>query len=105
MATSELLAREAATAGTVLVVSGLMAFTLRRHLASNLLGAYLLILGGVVWCASRAAPTVDLNSAVILVSATTLTPVALAAFANWRSTGGSADQSSVVDPTEEPDGD
>jgi len=92
MTSAELLSRQLLHAGVLLVVSGVVAVTLRRHLVANLVGIQIAVLGAVVLICRQGALQNTGPAVVLLLSTATVAPLALAGFAWLRVLYGRADR-------------
>lgn len=95
MTSAELLQREATTAAVVLVVSGFISVTMRRHLILNLLGVSLAILGAALLICELSPERGRWTAAVFVLSASLVAPIGLVAMARWRAVRGSASRSTL----------
>jgi hypothetical protein len=104
MTSAELLSRQLLQTGVLLIVSGVVAMTLRRHLVANLIGVQLAILGVVLLVCRQSALQNTGPAVVILLASAALAPLALAAFAWWRAVYGRASHRALQDSDGLPNG-
>jgi len=85
----DLLERQAALIGVVLLVAGLNVLALRRHLLSLLLGGQIAVLGAALIAAARPDSTKVNFAAALILSTAALSPLGMAVLGKWRRRRGS----------------
>jgi hypothetical protein len=89
------------TAALVLIISGFISVTMRRHLVLNLLGVSLAILGSAILICELSPNRGRWTAATLIVSASLTSPIGIIALARWRVIRGSSNRSTLQESVEE----
>jgi hypothetical protein len=100
MTSGEVLRHEATRAAVALIISGFISVTMRRHLVFNLLGVSLVVLGSAILICELPPVRGRWTAAILIISASLMTPIGLIAMARWRVIRDSSSRSTLQESVE-----